>query len=127
LQPYWINRGLKSMKNIVFVLLVFTFSGCSEDFIATYCPDEKENNWLDDKIKSLEKSDYGSELYYYQYKGESVFLLNSCTNCSDWISVVYNCQGAVICEFGGIAGLNTCPDFGTEAKEEKLLFSKKPS
>ncbi len=35
---------------------------------------------------------------------------------------VYNCQGQVICQFGGIAGLNTCPDFYDTATDKKVIW-----
>ena len=97
--------------------------GCSEDFLGEYCPDENGDQWLEEKVKELEKTDLSYEVYSYTYKGEPVFLINPCTrNCADMITNVYNCQGEVICSFGGFAGMNTCPDFDTATKG-KLLYS----
>jgi hypothetical protein len=65
----------------------------------------------------------GSQIISYSYKGEHVFWIDRCYNCADDIKTVYNCQGEVICEFGGIAGLNTCPDFHSEASDSTMLFN----
>lgn len=52
-----------------------------------------------------------SEIYLNNYKGERVFEINQCVGCSDAMVSVYNCEGKRLCEFGGIGGLNTCPDY----------------
>ncbi len=62
------------------------------------------------------------EIYAYQYKGQTVFMVNSCTNCSDSMAQVYTCGGQVICTFGGIAGLITCPDFDDVAVNRVLVW-----
>ena len=114
------------MKLIYSSIIAVLFVGCSEDFIATYCPSEGEgNDWLSEMIKDFKRSDQAAEVYYYEYNGESVFSVNSCVGCADAMTVVYNCQKEVICQFGGIAGLNTCPDFDDQAKEKTRLYPKK--
>jgi hypothetical protein len=64
----------------------------------------------------------GFQIIGYKYKGESVFYIDACYYCADDIKSVYDCNGNVICEFGGFAGLNTCPDFETEATDSTMLF-----
>ncbi len=63
------------------------------------------------------------DIYQYTYNNNTVFLVNDCNNCSDKLSVVYNCSGDVICEFGGFAGANTCPDFEQTATNKTLLWT----
>lgn len=59
----------------------------------------------------------------YRYKGQVVFLVeDTCTQCADLMAEVYDCTGKAICQFGGIAGLNTCPDFSTTATDELLVW-----
>ena len=58
----------------------------------------------------------------YFYQGECVFLIDGCVGCDDNLTTVYNVDQDVICEFGGIAGVDTCPDFDTEATGELILY-----
>lgn len=84
----------------------------------------EEIPWLkeikEDLMKSAKIS--GFQIIGYTYKGESVFYIDACYYCPDDIKAVYDCNGNVICEFGGITGLNTCPDFETEATDSTMLF-----
>ena len=64
----------------------------------------------------------GSQIIQYTYKGEPVFWVDMCYMCADGLIMVYNCEGEVICEFGGIDGRNTCIDFDTEASDSTMLF-----
>ena len=85
----------------------------------------EELEWLND-IKpgfDLRASAAGAQIIQYQYKGEYVSLVEDCYNCPDALAFVYNCQGEVICEFGGIDGRITCPDFEEQATDEIVLFS----
>lgn len=58
----------------------------------------------------------------YFYQGECVFLIDGCVGCDDNLTTVYNVDQEVICEFGGIAGVNTCPDFDTVATGQVILY-----
>jgi hypothetical protein len=81
--------------------------------------------WLK-KIKTeMEMSERaaGGQIIGYSYKGDNVFWIDRCYGCADDLIDVYNCQGEVICEFGGIAGMNTCIDFHSEAKDSTMLFN----
>ncbi len=64
-----------------------------------------------------------SEIIRYQYKGQIVYYIDSCKGCADSMAVVYSCTGEVVCQFGGIAGFNTCPDFESTATAKKVIFS----
>jgi hypothetical protein len=70
-------------------------------------------------------SSAGSQEYYppaeivsYAYKGKTVYLVDMCIQCPDYRTTVVNCEGQVICEFGGIDGRNTCPDFADATRLE---------
>lgn len=80
--------------------------------------------WLSDIKLSIQLSmgPAGSQIIQYTYKGEPVFWVDLCYMCPDGLIQVYNCAGEVICEFGGIDGRNTCPDFETEATDSTMLF-----
>lgn len=58
----------------------------------------------------------------YFYQGECVFLIDVCVGCDDNLTKLYNVNQDLICEFGGIAGVNTCPNFETEATGEVILY-----
>ncbi|AUC16667.1 hypothetical protein BTO06_16605 [Tenacibaculum sp. SZ-18] len=80
--------------------------------------------WLK-KIKTgLEQSvaPVKTEIYEDTYKQERIIRVNSFVGCSDSKTDVYNCGGNLMCKFGGIAGLNTCPDFDSQATNKKLLW-----
>ena len=81
--------------------------------------------WLNDIKESFEirMSIAGAQIIQYNYQGEIVFLIDDCYQCADGMTQVYNCQGDVICEFGGILGRNTCPDFHETATDRKMLFN----
>lgn len=51
-------------------------------------------------LQSVEKCTYNNQEVYYFIQG-----------CCDIISFVYDTTGKKICEFGGFAPRNTCPDF----------------
>ncbi len=80
--------------------------------------------WLGDIKKNLELSMgvAGSQIIRYKYLDNTVFWIDPCYMCPDGLISVYDCDGNVICEFGGIDGRNTCMDFETEAKDSTMLW-----
>jgi hypothetical protein len=84
-----------------------------------YCSDV---SWLRAIIESAQEGPHKAEVIRYSYNGETVYLINTCKDCADTMDQVYNCSGQVICQFGGIAGLNTCPDFEDKAKNKKVIW-----
>jgi hypothetical protein len=87
---------------------------CSENPLSTI-------DWIKDLINNTDSN--GLEIIQYDYKDLTVFSINSCLNCADNLISVYDCQRNKICEFGGITGLNTCPDFDSEANNKTIIFS----
>lgn len=94
---------------MLFLVLILTM--CSQNkntdipFWVNLCPDM---TWLD----ALKSSPLKVEIYVNVYKGERVFEVNPCAiGCADVMVSVYNCERKKICDFGGIAGVNTCPDY----------------
>ena len=88
-------------------------------------PDESKYcsnvDWLRAIITSAQQNSTKAEVIRYQYKGETVYI-NTCIDCADSMAQVYNCSGEVICQFGGIAGFNTCPDFEDTATQKKVIW-----
>jgi hypothetical protein len=122
------------MKALLKVLLItIVFVSCSEDdelkeTCVTNNPME-ELVWLKQLKSAFEQSTSANvvEIYEYRYKQQRVFYVNDCVGCADGLTKVYSCTGNVMCEFGGVAGLNTCPDFTNEAADKKLLWTNNVS
>lgn len=60
----------------------------------------------------------------YLYNDRTVFKISICGGCTDAMDEVYDCDGTKICEFGGIMGKNTCPDFQDKSKFIKNLYNQ---
>lgn len=119
---------LLSLK-VFLVGILLASSSCEEDKIdPASCGFEnplEEVQWLKELVSGFDISQQaaGAKVYSYSYNGNQVFLVNPCVNCADGLTYVYDCLGEKICEFGGIDGRNTCPDFQDSATDEVLLFS----
>lgn len=88
---------------------------------------EKElPEWLALRINDFEESGFDTkgQVDEYTYKNETVYKVDFCKNCPDNLIQVFNVNGDVLCEFGGIAGTNSCPGFDTGAKFEKTVWSQ---
>lgn len=81
-------------------------------------------SWLKEKIDTFSKTTgVGIQIFQATYQNETVFIVDDCMNCADALIQVYNCQGDVICQLGGFAGLNTCPDFDKEVSNQELIWT----
>ena len=116
------------MKGLFLLFMVVYFTSCDSNQV-----DEKvcevdnplENlTWLKEIRVGFELSSFyvKRKILQYDYKNETVFFIDSCNGCADNLTIVYNCEGSIICEFGGIGGLNTCADFTAEATNEITLW-----
>jgi hypothetical protein len=124
------------VRNYLFgILLLMVVSSCREDrkdavlepdqyFCHTKNPLE-DLGWLKEMKNTFELNEKatGAQIIGYKYQGNDVFLINGCVGCTDEMWQVYDCSGKVICQFGGIAGLNTCPDFFETATDSTLLYN----
>ncbi|MCB2218834.1 MAG: hypothetical protein KQI35_00460 [Bacteroidetes bacterium] len=81
--------------------------------------------WLKEIKQNLEISAKvtGAQIIQYTYRNEPVFWIDDCYNCFDKMIIVYDEAGNEICKFGGIAGLNTCPDFMQTATDSTMLWN----
>ncbi len=117
------------MLNFSLSLTTFSvdFLSCNTDDHDEICNSEnplEDIAWLSE-IRDMFDQDMGPQrqrIIQYKYYGEDVFLIESCYRCPDALSYIYDCQGNVVCEFGGIDGRNTCPDFDQNSAEEKILY-----
>lgn len=123
--------------NLILLFLLFSFfsfsckktaekqSPPSQDEICNTLNPLEELSWLKE-IKTmfeLRGGAPGAQIIAYKYNGSDVFWIDDCFGCDDNLIRIYNCTGEVICEMGGIAGLNTCPDFFEKASDSTMLFN----
>lgn len=82
--------------------------------------------WLNEKIEVFitNNPDGKGRVEEFLYREQTVYLVNFCVACPDFLVYVYNKEEEVICEFGGIAGTNTCPDFSNEAISQGIIWPK---
>ena len=107
------------MKRIIALLLLAV--GIS----AFQCEDEQACSntvWLQPIIENAQQNSSKAEVISYQYNLQTVYYINTCIDCADSMAEVYSCSGEVICQFGGIAGFNTCPDFEEKATRRKVIW-----
>jgi hypothetical protein len=100
------------------VVALLAFCSCTSNSALVPCADL---GWLDVIEKTIAQNGNKGEIYSYRYKNETVYEINECLGCADNLIIVLNC-GKKICEFGGIAGLNSCPDFYNTATGKKLVW-----
>jgi hypothetical protein len=116
------------MKSFLLVLCFSIFISCSntsdENLTCNVNNPLEEISWLQQIKTNFEQSASATkkQIIQYTYNEESVFLIDFCNGCADNLTTVYNCTGDVICEFGGIAGLNTCTDFNEIATNKIILW-----
>jgi len=111
----------------MFIIISFSCTNDDNNITNTCGVDNvlEELAWLKQIKDGFEASASATKkiIIQYTYKNETVFFIDSCAeNCNDSLQTVYNCIGEVICEFGGIAGLNTCPDFEDMAMNKIILW-----
>ena len=113
---------------ILAIGLMIVLSACSkddEDSITCNTNNPLEEiSWLKG-IRDVFDLDMGAQrqmIIQYRYNGEDVFLIVHCYQCPDAISVVYDCEKNIVCEFGGIDGRDTCPGFYQNATNEETLY-----
>ncbi len=110
------------------VILPLLFFACESDRDEFVCGKEDPLNdlkWLKETKQELERRESltGSYIIQYLLDGAYVFLVNDCFPCADNIDEVYNCKGELICSFGGLHGLNDCPEFFNTVTDSTMIFN----
>jgi len=106
------------------IVAVWLITGCEDD-LDSVCVDEPFDRyeWLADIRADLKTTEISSSITQYRYNEQCVYLVNP-GDYPDSMTQVYNMEGEVICQFGGIAGSNTCPDFYEKATDAKIIFEQ---
>jgi hypothetical protein len=113
------------MKGLIMALALpaMLLASCEKD---TYCRDVsdpvQEIPWMRQLVEARKNSSSNLEIHAYAYKGQEVFVVNDCNSCADAMTVAYTCDGDTICEWGGLTGANTCPDFTEVATNKRLVY-----
>lgn len=114
------------MRQVALVVLcLIGFAACQEtkpsaDPWVNLCEDMI---WMDSVQGVIRQNGWSAEIFITHYKEERVFEVHPCLECADVPTTVHNCSGEVVCEFGGLAGVNTCPDYAPSS-DKKLLYWK---
>ena len=84
-----------------------------------------EIGWLKELKQTFDQSTQaaGARIIQYEYNDQCVFLIDDCYNCADGLLRVFDAEQNLLCEFGGIDGRNTCPDFYEKASKQVILYS----
>lgn len=89
-------------------------------------PGDGEADWIKDLIYKIEKKTAVNpplSISSYEYKGQKVYYLGA--DCCDQYDHLYDFNGNILCApSGGLSGNGDgkCKDFGTESKNEKLIW-----
>jgi len=111
------------MKKTAVLFLLFLALSCKTNKL------KKQNDfnqiaWLTN-LKNVFKDDTSRkhQIIHYKYNEKDAFLVNDCYQCSDGLIRVYDIDKNIICEFGGIIGKNTCPNFEQKAKKVTYIYN----
>lgn len=107
------------MKYAILFVAIMTMAFQCEENIEGCESDE----WISQQISNAEQNQ-NTRIERYRYKERIVFKMDTCVGCADAMQVVYDCNGNTLCQFGGIAGFNTCPDFETEATLLDVIYPR---
>ena len=84
-----------------------------------------ELTWIQEEIEVYKNHPFPrkSMISEYEYNGEIVFLVESCYQCPDAQSFVYNEKKEKLCTLGGmVSSTNNCPDFFDKAIKKSILW-----
>ena len=105
----------------VFILMLTACHDDDDDKAQDYsdCLQNTVDNYVINYPKPLSQF---ATISKYSYKGQVLFIFDPGSGFADWLfsAVDNDCQS--VCEFGGIAGIQTCNDWDTEAKLIKIVW-----
>lgn len=115
------------MKKVALALLIVgSCISCKSDD-DTQTPESKYPNCMqsdiDDYIQSNDvPADTPAQITKYTYKNQDVYGFDPGSNYNDWLYTHINDNCETICEFGSLAGINTCEDWDTEAVFKEIVW-----
>jgi hypothetical protein len=115
---------MNKIKVLVFVIIAI-LAGCSSEKTCDVSNPLSDLSWLDQKVQAFKQDDIKQRVSHYIYNNEDVYLVEDCLEiCADFLTIAYNCAGETVCEFGGIDGRNTCPDFEEKASLQATIYDE---
>ncbi len=111
---------MKFSKSIIIFLLLF--SSCSEDDDnLTYpnCIEQTIDNYY---INYPEPRTKPAEISKYLYHDQEVYIFDPGSGFYDFLYTAVDNNCISICEFGGIAGVQTCKDWDSDAKFIEIVW-----
>jgi len=117
------------MKILLTSFLISFLWSCKDQHPAiSNCEDPASDavpqEWLDQRIAQLRQDDYTAEIYQLKFKWGYGYFVNPCTQCADYYTYTYDKCGTLVCQSGGIAGTNYCPQIYQEDAEKKLIWKE---
>jgi len=111
----------------IYTLIFIAVVGCDAETLRPIACNveepEKNIDWLAALIAQAEAQPGDVvRITLFTYENEDVFFIQQSENIADHMDIVKNCAGETICQFGGIAGLNTCPDFQEDAMGGQIIW-----
>lgn len=111
------------MKKVILITLISCLAfSCENLDIPSDLPECIEDQIKSEVRNSKVRVPNKASVEAYLYNGEKVYIFNPGSGYADWLSTAYNQDCEVICEFGGFAGLNTCPDFNETAESLGVIW-----
>ncbi len=109
-----------------FILLCMTLiiiSNCSRDKTPCACGIENPQTNIEWLNYLLSKT-FCAEVYSISYYNEEYIAISDCPRIVDGMTVVYDCSGNKVCEFGGLTSGSGCtiPDFWNYFEKNKRLI-----
>ncbi len=97
------------MKRLILscAIALFIFTSCGYEWDLDNVP-----SCIKDEIKNASRGGAKeAKVTQYLYNGENVFAFDPGVVYPDIMYTIVNEDCEVVCQFGGFAGLNTCPNF----------------
>jgi hypothetical protein len=111
-------------KSFIFIFILILTTCDNENEIQDYpdCMQEVIDNYLNNYPISGSKP---ATISKYKYKNQELYIFDPGSGFADWLFSAVNKNCIVVCEFGGIAGIQTCSDWDSEAKFIKIVWKDK--
>lgn len=119
---------LKSLAAICLLAFMSLYLISCDDVDATVCSSDDPINdlpWLTDITDSIENRNWRGFVNSYTYRGEQVIFINPNPTAPDEenLCTARDCDGNILCSWGGPNLLLTCPNFWNEATNTQELWS----
>lgn len=108
-------------KSLVFIFILILTTCDNENKIQDYpdCMQGVIDNYLIDYPNPAPQP---ASIGKYKYENQDLYVFDPGSGFADWLFSAVNKNCIVVCEFGGIAGIQTCNDWDSEAKFIQIVW-----